>query len=154
MPPEQLNVQFLQFVGPLAGVVVLSMILERALSFVFDYHWFKVWTQTTHGIKALLTLIASYLVCAEWNVDLMQRLFAPPEFRDKPTFTGVVITALVVAGGSSGTMSLFEKFMGFHKSTRDELIAAEKAAAEAKKLAAQVELEAQKKAAKSAGVSP
>jgi hypothetical protein len=130
--------------GLLAKIVVLSMLLERALAFVFEFEWVAriltaertpdgraepstTATSRVPGLKAAIAFGVSWYVCRYYEVDA----FAPL-FNAQVSPTGTFLTAMVVAGGSAAAIGLFQGVFGFAKSTRELNTQAREAEAEAR----------------------
>jgi hypothetical protein len=135
--------QFMSVVGALGKLVVLSLILERALAFVFEHDWFKMTSRVTvpdpqdptrtisdsrwPGLKGFLALGAAISICYGYNFNVMSALFGTT----RPDLVGILITGVVAAGGSAGAIAIFQGFLNMNKDSRDALIAAKKSEAEA-----------------------
>lgn len=132
---------FLVVLGALGQLVILSMCLERGLAFLFEHEWFvMVFTKKGMkpsdpdsskfpGVKGLIALGASAGICVHYNFDVIATIFGSVN----PDMLGMLITALVAAGGSAGAISLFQGFLNISKESRDATIAANKAQADAAK---------------------
>jgi mannitol-specific phosphotransferase system IIBC component len=79
-------------------------------------------------LKGVIALAIALGLCFAYQFDILAVLFAQPK-RD----LGIVVTGLVVAGGSAGAIAIFQGFLNMSKETRDAMIAARKANAEAAK---------------------
>lgn len=133
-------------------LVVLSLLLERGLAFVFEHDWFRhflekkptigpggVITRESRalGLKATIALAAAYAICRQNDFDVVAAIFDAPH----STPLGIWSTALVAAGGSAGAMKLFQGFLGLNKDARDAMIEARKAEGDAAKLIARANAE-------------
>src|SRR5438105_9936550 len=102
MPPEKAYEDLLGSAVPvvesLAQLVILAMILERGLSFVFDSHWFKVLAKDRDGWKSPITLAVSWGICCLYHFDVLSVVFR----RVAAEPIGIFLTAGGVAGGSAG----------------------------------------------------
>jgi hypothetical protein len=145
-PSQQLPADYAQFLavlGALGKLVVLSMILERALAFVFEHEWFIALTtkevgnpansgekkreSKIPGLKGTLALAAALGICYGYSFDVLATLFG----QQQATLVGMLLTGLVAAGGSAGAIAIFQGYLGLSKDARDAKIAARKAEAEA-----------------------
>ena len=96
-------------------LVVISLILERALFIIFDV---KLWREKlTSTAKALLTAAISIGICFYYDFDLFARLM---EMSGRATPTGMVLTGLVISGGSAGARRLTQDFLKLSRQHRDE----------------------------------
>ena len=94
------------------------------------------------GLKGCLALLASYLICYKYDFDVLFVVLngAYPKTVDT---LGVLLTSLIVAGGSAGAILIFQGYLNLSKQGRDAVIEAKKVAADADK----AEAEARKQAA-------
>lgn len=157
--------EFLVVLGMLSRLVIFSILLERALAFIFEHDWFvrlayrelpdpavpgQVKRQArVPGLKGMLALGAALGVCFLYDFDVVGALFGAPEVDD----IGIVLTAIVAAGGSAGSIAVFQGFLNMSKTSRDAMIEARKAEAQAaldRAQAAALEAEAKKTEARAA----
>lgn len=139
------DTEFFVILGVLTKLVILSIIIERGLAFVFEYHWFASLTTIEtlgvegdivvgprlQGLKGFIALVVSLTVCYAYDFDIMKVIF-DYELEDLEHL-GTIITAFVAAGGSSGAIAVFQGFLSFSKQARDANIAAKIAQAEISK---------------------
>ena len=96
-------------------LVVLSLVLERALFIAFDI---KLWRERLQSSqKALITVAISIAVCWFYDFDIMARVM---ETVASTSLHGIVLTGLVVAGGSASAMRLMQDFLRLSRAARDE----------------------------------
>ena len=115
MPPELDNLFFRIFYG-LFQLVVLAMLLERGLYFVFDYRHLRTRLQQK-GLKAPLALGVAWLICWYHDFDIIARTIDP----GSATQVGIFITACIVAGGSATAMMLFNDVLKLTRTAREEI---------------------------------
>ena len=108
--------------GGLGLVVVLSLILERALSVVFEWGVWDVWLAKMN-LRAPLAFLASYIICATLKFDILIVIGK----KDPTTFTlfgiGTFVTAATIAGGSKGAITLFQNVLNFAKGGNPDEVA-------------------------------
>jgi len=135
--------EFLEVIGALSRLVVLSIIVERALAVLFELRIVDVILKKPgpegkeHGkvvlvsrvapwfsgtVKGLFTLVVCGLITFYFRVDIMKDLFLRPQ----PDWFGMLITAFVLAGGSAGAIAIFQGYLNWGKEGRDALIEAKK----------------------------
>lgn len=97
-------------------VVILAILIERGLYFIFDY---QLWRDrlTDKGIKAPVALGVSWLICSYHDFDVIARVIDP----GAETKLGIFITATIVAGGSAAAMVLFNDVLKFTRSARAQM---------------------------------
>jgi len=99
----------------LAAIVVLSMIVERALSLLFENRKLIDKFSGT-GTKELIAFFVSALVCFFWDFDAVSMIV----LREETTRLGELITAGVIAGGSKGSIKLFRDVLKFRSGAYEE----------------------------------
>lgn len=111
MDPNLFHLDWERLAEVLATVVVLSLVVERALSIVFE-HRLYIANLRHSGAKEFIAFGVSLFICWFWQFDALSMII----LRDKTSFLGEMVTAGVIAGGSKGSVKLFRDVMGF-KST-------------------------------------
>ena len=114
---------YADLLGALALVVILSLVLERALSVFFEWGLWKDWLERKK-LLAPLSYAAAYAVCAANHFDLFAIIFRKPEGWVSALDFGTFATAAVVAGGSKGAILLFQGVLGFGRDAVQAKIAA------------------------------
>lgn len=89
-------------------IVLLSIIIERALSVLFESIFFVNWSakrkqQGNGNYKTLVASFVSVILTLTIGIDIL----AAVTDMSAPSVLGCVITGLVVAGGSKGSLKLF-----------------------------------------------
>ena len=117
MDPNLFHLDWDRVAEVLTAIVVLSLIIERALSVLFES---KFWTSRLKdkGFKEWVAFIVSVAVCIYWDFDAVSMIF----LKESVTIYGMVITGGIIAGGSKGSIKLFRDVLGFmSNSERDRL---------------------------------
>lgn len=117
MDPNLFHLDYERTFEVLLTIVVLSVMVERTLSILFESRPFIKKTENKGGIKELITFIVCCLVCIFWQFDAITILIVSS---DKMTIPGMVITAGIVAGGSKGSIKLFKDILGVMSSAEKE----------------------------------
>ena len=91
----------------LATIAVVAVMIERALSLIFENHRFVTALKET-GLKELIAFGVSGFVCWHWNFDALSSIL----LTDRTSHLGELITAAVIAGGSKGSVKLFRDVLG------------------------------------------
>ncbi len=137
---------FVVVAGALAQLVIIATLLERGLSFIFEYEWFvrlttkevpdpgdttkKIRENRIPGLKGLIALCGAYTICRLHQFDVLAVIFQP--LGNPPVDQlGIFITSLIVAGGSAGAILVFQGYLNLGKQGRDAVIAAKSVAAAA-----------------------
>jgi hypothetical protein len=130
MDPNLIHLDWERTFEALLIVIVLASIIERALAVLFETELF-IRHLDRPGLKALIAVVVSIVVCFVWQFDALSMIVLTPE----TTKAGYVITGFLIAGGSKASIKLFHDVMNIKSSAyeyRDE-IQADKAATDAEK---------------------
>ena len=114
MDPNLFHLDWARTFEALAGIVVLSFMIERALAVFFES---RLFIDTMEGgpkkkgraFKEIIALIVSIAICIIWKFDAVSIIFLTA----KTTILGSIITGAVIAGGSKASIKLFKEMMGF-----------------------------------------
>ena len=124
-----------QILAALFIVVVLSFIIERALAIVFELPPIDEKIRFVpnpnnparpRSIKGYIACAASVAICIAYDFDLLKVIFETEEAttdETEDTFVsiGMILTGLVVAGGSQASVKLFQDVLGVTRERRDQL---------------------------------
>jgi hypothetical protein len=118
MDPNLFRLDWERTAEVLAAVVVMSFVLERALSILFGHRWWIAvcWKK---GLKEPIAFGVAAFVCWLWSFDAVSMILVTT---DTVTFPGTLITAGVIAGGSQGSVKLFRDVLGFRSTAENEAI--------------------------------
>lgn len=114
-------------------IIILAFVIERALAVIFES---KIWLTRFDrpGLKEIIAAIVSIWVCFRWQFDAVGMII----LTEKTTPPGFILTGLVIAGGSKGSIKLFQDVLGMkstalreHDAIRDVTAAASTVAAAA-----------------------
>lgn len=119
--PAELDTMALRILYGLFQLVILAMLIERGLYFVFDYRHLRDRLKEK-GLKAPVVLGVAWFVCWHHDFDIVARTIDP----GSETQIGIFITATIVAGGSAAAMTLFHDVLKFTRAAREEMRAQQK----------------------------
>lgn len=93
-------------------VTVLALLVERALSLVFEH---RLWTAlerdfTGTGLKEVVATGLCWSLCRTAQFDAFGIMFSRP-----PSTFGLLLTAGMIAGGSKGMLKLMRDVLGVAK---------------------------------------
>jgi hypothetical protein len=88
--------------------LVLSVIFESALTPIFNWRIFLEYFDEK-GLKTPITVILALLTFWVYDLDIFREVLVSFGLPDKSGFVGKVITALLIAGGSNGVLTIFDK---------------------------------------------
>jgi hypothetical protein len=111
-------------------LLVIAMLVERALAFLFEYHWLQRVTEGTRGIKPLIVLLLSALVCFAYRFDVLARLF-DVEGNRPATVLGIAMTSVILAGWTVAALAVLQGQLNWSKASRSALIRAKQVTATA-----------------------
>lgn len=148
----------MEYMGPLFKLVLLSILIERFLAVFFDLTGVKERLQTDissstlpsgqarkFSFKGLIAAGVGILVCITTGFDVVNPIIdaKPAGLRPLDDKLAQIITGIIIAGGSQGSVKLFQDILGFSKDNRDIL----KQTSIKQQQAAQIRADAEKKAA-------
>ena len=116
MDPNLFHLEWERVAEVLAAVVLMSFLLERALSLVFGNRYYVERMEDKH-VKEVISFVLSAAVCWYWDFDAVSMVF----LKEQTTFFGILVTGAVVAGGSKGAIKLFRDVLGFRTTAEEEL---------------------------------
>lgn len=103
-------------------LLALAVLLESGLAIIFNWRPF-VRNFDGRGVRTVIAFFAALLIATGLNLDLIDRIYAALDPADVARNMlgpiGEVITALVLAGGSSGVNNIFQA-LGFRRIGRVE----------------------------------
>lgn len=117
MDPNLFHIDYERTFEVFVTIVVLSMIVERTLSLLFESRPFIEKTKNVHGLKEIISFVVSSAVCIFWKFDAVTIVIVSS---DKMTIPGMILTGGIVAGGSKGSVKLFKDWLGFMSSAEKE----------------------------------
>lgn len=106
MDPNLFHLDWARTIEVLAAVVVLSFILERALSMLFEWRHF-VNKFDKKGFKEPIAYIVALIVCIYWDFDAVSMII----LSESTSLLGEAVTAGIIAGGSKGAVKLFHEVL-------------------------------------------
>lgn len=103
-------------------ILVLSFLVERALSIVFESRLFLTWAQKREvegrgSAKAMIAFAVSALVCVFWKLDAFSVIL----LQEHTTILGAILTGAIVAGASKASVKLFVDVLGVRSTAYREL---------------------------------
>lgn len=101
-------------------ITVVSMMTERALALIFESRrYMDKFPKGTGkgGRKEIICAIVGITVCVHWKIDAMYVITGAKE----TSTAGMILTGLIVAGGSKASVKLFQDVMGIKSSTKAQL---------------------------------
>jgi len=113
----------------LGTLVLLSIIIERALSPIFEW---RVVIDRIKGksLKEPIVIVVALLVVYAYHFDALAIIFS----QEKNTLWGYLITAGIISGGSKGSIKLFRDFLNWKSSAQQDLEEDEQIKRELKKV--------------------
>ena len=115
MDPNLFHLDWARTFEVLIGVVVLSFLVERALSPLFESRAF-VSKAKGKSLKELIAFVVGAVVCVLWQFDAFSIVF----LTEHTTRIGAVLTGAIVAGGSKASVKLFRDVLGFKSAAYKE----------------------------------
>jgi len=137
MDPNFIQLDWERTLDALSITSIMAIVIERALSMLFDSSFYI--ERHKDGLKEAIAFAVSAAACAYWQFDVISMILLT---KSATTVPGYLVTGALVAGGSKGSVKLFEDLLnwqGTAAKARDALLAsraadeAEEASKEAQK---------------------
>ena len=93
---------------------VLSVVIERSLSVIFESYWYNKYLQPLR-IKEVIAFIISYVCILYSKIDIV----AIATSNETLTWIGLIITALAVSGGSKISLAIFRDLLNVRNKDRN-----------------------------------
>lgn len=92
-------------------LLVLAILLEQGLAVLFNWRWFRRYLDG-RGVKLPIAFFSALFFVTGFNINAIYDIVGAFSTGDVPstTWPGFLLTALIVAGGSSLVFQLFEVF--------------------------------------------
>lgn len=107
MDPNLFHLDAERLTEVLFAIVVLSLLVERALSILFESRFF-IDRFEKKSLKELIAFAVIAAICWQWDFDALSILLV----QEKTSLYGSIITGAIVAGGSKGSVKLFRDILG------------------------------------------
>ena len=100
-------------------LLVLSVLIENALAVIFNWRVFRSYFSVT-GIKTIISFAVAFIIVKGFEMDVISSLLAvyAPGDEYPSTLATEILTALTIAGGSSGVNTLMAAF-GYRNTQAD-----------------------------------
>ena len=115
MDPNLFHLDWERLGEVLIAIIVLSFLVERALSMLFESRFF-INRFKEKSLKEVIAVIVGAVVCWYWDFDALSMIF----LKDSVTIFGAILTGAVIAGGSKASIKLFKDVMGIRSSAQQE----------------------------------
>src|SRR5690606_31989735 len=116
LDPNLFHLDWARTTEVLATIILLSLLVERALSVLFESSWYieKFQEGKRTRFKELLAFIVSSAVCIVWDFDAISMIV----LAERTSWFGCIITGAVIAGGSKASIRLFRDWLGIKSTAR------------------------------------
>ena len=107
----------------LALVIVIAFFLERVLALLFESHSYTRFRMQQrkkgrNSFKEIIALVASLAICLAYQIDFLAIILS----YSQSSFIGIVLTAMLVAGGSKASLKLFRDVLNIRSSSYQEYV--------------------------------
>ena len=143
MDPNLFHLDWERTLEALVGIIVLSFLVERACALLFESRWWirlfedarlgetsvsqktnntsksekkDIMPGRLYPLKEIISFIVALLICYFWDFDAVSIIM----LSDQIHLFGIVITALVVAGGSKASIALFHQVLKVRSNAENE----------------------------------
>lgn len=115
MDPNLFHVDSERLVEVLFTIVVLSFFVERALSILFGSRFF-VTRFSDKSLKEPIAFAVGVFICWKWQFDALSIILV----QEHMTFYGYIITGAIIAGGTKGSVKLFQEVLNWKTTAEKE----------------------------------
>jgi len=138
MDPNLFHIDWERTIEALAGIIILSFLIERACALLFESRWWivkfedprvstfpaqqnsgarpKLLTAHKYPLKETIGFILALVVCYFWSFDAISIIL----LSEKTGIPGIIITAFVIAGGSKASIKLFHDILNIRSNANAE----------------------------------
>lgn len=134
LTPDLFHIDYGRLLETLVTIIVFAFFIERALSVIFESQLFIDWAEAKpkryvmkrnksgvheevtkpaqpkkKGIRELISILVSIGFCFAIRFDAITIIL---QSSDKMAFWGMILTGLIIAGGSKASIALFQNLMG------------------------------------------
>lgn len=110
---------YTESIAALTKLFVLAVLVESALALIFNWRVFLEYFNK-RAIKTVVMFAVSLAVVTTFNIDIVEQLMATyGSSSDEGGIMSTVLTAMIVAGGSSGVNNLFIA-LGFRSRLKEQ----------------------------------
>ena len=103
--------RFLVILMALFELAVLAIVIERGLTFFFNWRWIR--PLHGYGLRVPFAFAISFLICWWHDFDIIARILDP----NAQTLVGISISAAILAGGSRGVMEMIKQLKEARQTT-------------------------------------
>jgi hypothetical protein len=111
-------------------LLVIAMLLERALAFLFECYWFQRIAERIRGLKQAIVVLFAALLCFAYQFDILARVF-DTERNLLPTSLGIAVTSVILSGWTLAALAVLQGRLNWSKASRSALIRAKQVTATA-----------------------
>lgn len=86
--------------------LAIAVVFEAAMSAIFDWRVFLRYFEG-RGVKTPLLVGVAFLVCSEYDLDILSKILVTLDQGGSPKTVGKVVTALLISGGSSAVFRVY-----------------------------------------------
>ncbi len=115
MDPNLFHLDWERLMEVIFTIAVIAILVERALSIVFE-HRLYIQIFNNRGLKEFISFGFAFIICLKWQFDVISIILSS----EKSSSVGIIITALIIAGGSKGSVKIFRDLMKIKSSAFQE----------------------------------
>jgi hypothetical protein len=130
MDPNLFHIDWERTIEALVGIIIVSFLVERACALLFESRWWiakfedarvvtpsadsntKLLPGHRYPLKEIISFLVALLICYFWQFDAVSIIL----LSEHTILIGIVITALVAAGGSKASIKLFHDALNIKSS--------------------------------------
>ena len=140
MDPNLFHIDWERTIEALVGIIILSFLVERACALLFESRWWiskfedprvgipqperkkkndeepNLLPGHRYPLKEAIGFLVALVVCYFWDFDAVSIIL----LSEQTGLPGVIITALVVAGGSKTSIKLFHDILNIKSNAEEQ----------------------------------
>jgi hypothetical protein len=138
MDPNLFHIDWERTIEALVGIIVVAFLVERACALLFESRWWiskfedsrvanvpgkkkdekppELLPAHRYPLKEIIAFIVALVVCYFWDFDAVSIIL----LSDHTSLAGVIITSLVVAGGSKASIGLFHDILKVRSNAEEQ----------------------------------
>ncbi len=143
MDPNLFHIDWERTIEALVGIIILSFIVERACALLFESRWWitnfedarvgrvstgqdnndstnsaelKLLPGQRYPLKEAISFIVALVISYVWSFDAVSIIL----LSEQTSLVGIIITALVIAGGSKASIKLFHNVLNIKSNAENQ----------------------------------
>jgi hypothetical protein len=139
MDPNLFHIDWERTIEALVGIIILSFLVERACALLFESRWWiskfedarvgitpaiqsnnkaelRLLPGHNYPLKETISFLGALVICYFWRFDAVSIIL----LSEQTSLAGIIVTALVVAGGSKASIALFHDVLKIKSNAEEQ----------------------------------